>query len=515
MTYIPNVQPLVTNRLLLDWYALYNKCELYYSGNGVYDDTSMAAYGLSKWLEAIKPLRQVSNRSVEFYATKMLVGNVQIVTGEEGDTHPLLDALNQVLTWSNFDEMKQLYTRDLSKLGDLFLKVQLGYADQPPVKEGQKPPKPVADKVYIQQVPSENVVKFEEDERGYLISIRIETPIDVDDQNQTIYRTEYYTKKSEDATMAYYSVWESNLQYPTPLDEYGEPKEWGPLAQFGIDFAPFVHDKFKNTGALRGTGCFTHTLDKQDEANRQATRLAQMVFKKAGGTTWLRQNAFDKDNRPLAPAPILDAAGKPTTTVSLTDDIMPRLPSGTTLESTVPNIAWEAIRNIANDMVEELKEDMPELRYYSQTEGANMSGKALSYTLAPALDRAREAGTNFATGLTRALKMALTMGQFAKVLQVAGSYDAGDFDHTITVPDPFPPDDAERAITTKAWKDAGLDLPTSMEMAGCTPKQIEKAQKAADEAMKAKAKVAVDMINKIGAQNDAARKEAADKKAKE
>jgi hypothetical protein len=38
---------------------------------------------------------------------------------------------------------------------------------------------------------------------------------------------------------------------------------------------------------------------------------------------------------------------------------------------------------------------------------------------------------------------------------------------------------------------------------------VEKATKAADEAMKAKAEVAINMVSKIGAQNDAARKEAA------
>jgi hypothetical protein len=250
MTYIPNINPLLTNRNL-DFQRQYAKNELYYGGIGVYDDASMAAYGLTKWMEAIKPLRNVCHRSVEFYATKMLTGNVQIVTGEEGDAHPLLDAINQVLTWSNFNEKKPLYTRDLSKLGDLYFKVELSYKDQPKAKEGKPPPKPIVDKVFIKQVPAENVVDFEEDDRGFLKYIRIETPIDSDKPGVNMYRTEYYTKKSDDAELAYYSVWEGNLQYPTPLEEYGEPMEWGPLEGFGITFPPFVHDKFQDTGSLR------------------------------------------------------------------------------------------------------------------------------------------------------------------------------------------------------------------------------------------------------------------------
>jgi hypothetical protein len=491
MTYIPYINPLLTNRNL-DFQRQYAKNELYYGGIGVYDDASMAAYGLSKWTEALKPLRNVCHRSVEFYATKMLTGNVQIVTGEEGDAHPLLDAINQVLTWSNFNEKKQLYTRDLSKLGDLWWKVM--------VEE---------DKVYLQQVPAENVVEFDEDVRGYLSHVRIETPITSDKPGVNMWRTEYYAK---DEDIPYYSVWEGNLQYPTPLEEYGTPLEWGPLASFGISFVNFVHVKFQDTGALRGVGCFAHALDKQDEANRQATRLAQMVFKKAGGTTWLKQNAFDKDNRPLPAAPIRDATGKVTNALELTDDLLPRLPAGTTLESTVPAIAWAAIRDIANDQVEELREDMPELRYYASIEGANLSGKSRSIMLAPALDRAREAGTNFATGLSRALKMALTMGQFAGILQPPGTYDAGNFEHSITIPDVFAPDAAEKAQTLQALKSAGIELGLAMEMSGFSKDEVEKATAAAEEAQRAKAELAINMVNKIGEQNDAARKEAADKK---
>jgi hypothetical protein len=221
-----------------------------------------------------------------------------------------------------------------------------------------------------------------------------------------------------------------------------------------------------------------------------------MVFKKASGTNWIKTTAFDKDNRPLASPPIADATGKPITALTVTDDTWLRLPAGSTVESTIPNIAWEAIRNIANDMVEELKEDMPELRYYSQTQGANLSGTALSYILGPALDRAWEAGTNFANGLSRALKMALTMGQFAKVLQAPGTYENGDFDHTIVVPPPFDMDVIEKSTVFNTMS-SKLDKYVAMKIAGFGDKIIQQAKDAEGEAEKEKLDTAgrfLDMI---------------------
>jgi hypothetical protein len=480
------IDPLIANKLKANEFrSLYAKLETYYDGNGVYDAPSQAAFDAGKWLEALKPLRNVAPRSVEFYAVKMLSGPVQIITKTEGDTDPLKDALEQVITWSNFNEKKQLYQRDMAKLGDLYWKVQYGY------DESVKPPKePVITKVFIEQVQAENVVDFKEDPRGYLLNIRIETLIP-DGKGGKKNRIEFCDKEAD---IPYYAAWETNQEWPIPLDELGDAVDYVPLAQWGINFVNYVHVKFKDTGAMRGQGCFTHALDKIDEANRQATRLAQMVFKKASGTNWIKTTAFDKDNRPLASPPVADATGKPITALTVTDDTWLRLPAGSSVESTIPSIAWEAIRNIANDMVEELKEDMPELRYYDQVMGANQSGLAISYILMPALDRAREAGTNFATGLERALKMALTMGQFAKVLQVTGSYEAGNFDHTIAISAVIEPSNDEKARTLDILVKAKVPKYVAMKIAGFSDKIIQQTKDEDGAATNEKKKTALEII---------------------
>jgi hypothetical protein len=490
---------------------LYEVLEKYVSSNNLYDADSQSNYDLGKWLESLKPIRNVAPRSVEFYASKILAGPVEVVTGEDEKVHPLKDAIDQVMTWSNFAQKAPVFKRSLSKLGDLFWKVVI-----------------VEDKVFLEQIEAKYVTEFEVDSRGYLEKIRIEIQMTRED-GSTYYYVEYWQKgekvesptdlesdtdetpSTEDETRGYFAQYEAPVS-GMPLDEMVEMiTNYGELTSLGIDFIPIVQIKFRDTGAARGMGCFTHALDKIDEANRQATRLAFMVFKNAQGVWQRKTMGTDKDGRPIPKMPMLDSAGKPTNDIEMSDNAFVDMPAGSELISTIPPINYEAIRNIANDMVKELYEDMPELRYYAQTEGANLSGKALTYILAGAVDRAKEAGANFAAGLTRVLKMALTMGQFAKVLQVAGSYDNGDFDFTITVPDPFPPDDTERA-TLFAQLAGQMDKFLAMKLAGYAPEIIEEARTADEDAQRAKAELAINMVNKIGAQNDAARKEAADKK---
>jgi hypothetical protein len=463
MTLNPIVERYMTNRLL-PFQERYEIAELRYAQNGMYDKKALGAYYQVSWIEALKPLRDVGYRSVEFFANKVMQGPIQVVT----DNDALKEAINQILRWSNFDEKKQLYLRQDAKLGDLFWKVNN-----------------VNGKIFIDNIYPGYVVDFEEDSRGYLTKIRIEVPKTTED-GQLTNQVEYW-QKGETPQECYYSVWETDQTYPVGLEELGTPIDFGPIAAFGIDFLNFVHVKFIDVGEDRGYGCFTHAQDKMDEANRQATRLAQMVFKRAGGVWTLSSSNVDKDNRPMAPAKMLDANGNQTNILDVSEDALITLPAGHTLTPTIPTIAWGELRNIANDMVSELKEDMPELRYYDSVEGANLSGKALGVILAPALDRAREASNNFATGLSRVLKMALTMGQYARLLQVSGTYDNGDFDHTIVIPEVFSQDAGDKAIVLGQLKTAGLDLFVSMKMAGYTADEIKEAQTAAQTAADAKA----------------------------
>ena len=443
----PYVEASMTNKNLgpLD---LYTKLDKYYEGNGLYDDPSMHAYIMGKDLEALKPLRDVANRSVEFYANKIIPGSVEVVTTDE----QLKSAIEQILKWSQFDGQRQRWMRGMSKHGDLFIKVNV-----------------TDDKVFIEQIDCRYVVEFEEDARGILQEIRIEIP-QTDDEGRELYYVEYWEPE-------YYSTWETTVA-GMELDQLGTPVDYNTTASLGVNFIPIVHVKFKDVGNPRGIGCFTHALDKIDEANRQATNLAQMIFKNAEGL-WVQQSAnFDKEGRPMAPAPIKDKTGNFTQNLELTKGAFVRMPAGSELVSTIPNIPYEAVRQIANDMVMELSEDLPELKYYSLQPGANISGKALGMLLAGAIDRAQEAGRNFRGALVRAVQMALTMGVFAQVLDAGlGTYANGDFDHDYNFGQYFQPDTLEKANEFSTLVGGGVPMESAMKIAGYTQEEIDLASK--------------------------------------
>jgi hypothetical protein len=451
--FAPYVESTLTNKHLSP-FALYAKIDAYYDGNSVYDGPELHAYILGKGIEALKPIRDVANRSVEFYATKIIPGNVEVVT----DNNKLKEAIKQVLKWSNFDGQRTLFMRDLAKYGDLFLKMVVS-----------------DDKVYFESIPCKYVKDFEENARGILQNIRIEIP-QVDATGANIYFVEYWQPD-------YFSTWISS-QPDVPLDQLGEPGEYGMTSALGIDFVPFVHVKFKDVGHERGEGCFTHAMDKIDEANRQATNLAEMVFKNAEGV-WVEQSQqFDKDGKPMAPAPIRDRSGNITSNLQLSKNAFMQMPAGTELISTIPQINYEAVRNIANDMVVELEQDLPELKYYSLQAGAHLSGKAIGMLLAGAIDRAQEAGSNFKQALVRACQITLTMGIEGGVLDSSlGSYVNGDFDHDFSFGQYFQPDSLDKATELGAMVTAGIELDVAMKIAGYSQEEIDAemaAKKAAD-----------------------------------
>jgi hypothetical protein len=204
-------------------------------------------------------------------------------------------------------------------------------------------------------------------------------------------------------------------------------------------------------------GCFTLHLDKMQEADRQATRLAQMLFRNNKAVWALQANAADKDGRPLPP-PTLTSGGQTvadTDTVTLEDEGIVRLPGHSTLVPLVPAINYDAALNILRDTMTELEQDLPELAYYRITERSDLSGRALQLMLAPALKRVEEARGNAHDALARADMMALTIGaQMGLFGDLGGDFESGAFAHTFDCPDVLPVDALERAQTRKTEAEA-------------------------------------------------------------
>lgn len=436
--------------------ALYTALEAYYWNNGLYDAIQAALYDKALWTEGMKPLRNPAHRVVEFYVAKLwpgtLPGALPIIT----ENRRIVDPIHQVWQWSNWGVKKQLAARHLSLYGDLFIKV------------ATKP-----DKVYLQLIKPSYVTDFDEDERDYMTWLRLDIPIieRVDGKPESLTWTEVWDKEAGTHT-----VWKHQQARGTDLSALGSPAQVNQLQNLGIDFIPYVHGKFQDVGEPRGAGSFIHALDKIDEANRQATRLHQMLYRWNKPYLAVTAGGTDPTGRPL-PAPRLNAAGssqQPTGDTTIKDDQIFYLPGNSDLKAMVPPIDYAAALAVLQAQVAEVERDLPELVYYRLADiGTDLSGKAIGLMMAGAVDRVLEVRGNAETALARAHQMALTIGQGAGLFSNIGSYEAGDFEHTFADRQVIPLSQVETAEIVAKEVTAGVPLKTSLRRAGWSEAELD------------------------------------------
>ena len=435
---VPSVLPYDYNQLYDALYDLYNNDDAI-----IPDDTT-------------RRLRTVVNRSVEFYASKMLPGQEMKVTAENEEVQA---AIEQVIEDSNIANNKAPMIRGFALYGDSFIRVR-----------GDK------EKCYLEDISPFFATDFDEDARGFLTYIRIDIPV-LSDKNLP----ENYTEEWDLETKVYRS-WQGQYTRTTPINELGSPQETIPLSTLGIDFIPVVHTKFRDNGDLRGQGCVYHALDKIYEANRVTTRLHDLLF--AFGEPVFIASANDKDaqGRPLPP-PRVDASTSNapvpagTSITGVIGQIFGRLislPGMAKIESLIPNIDYSDALLILNAQMEELEKDLPELRWYAlDSTGAGMSGTALRTLLGAAIDRANEARHNFLSSLERAFKMALTIGIYNGVFPSSlGTFDSGDFEHELNLDSAWGESIDEKAATMAALTGAGVPAKSAMLLAGFTDMEV-------------------------------------------
>lgn len=425
--------------------SLYAKLQKYYDGDP-YSDIQTSAYITGEWVEAMKSLRTCVHRSTEFYVSMLSKREVTISANNEAT----LQAIQQFLKWSNFETQKRPMIRSMALFGDLFLKVVS-----------------TKNKVYSEMIDPSYVTDFKVDYRGYVQEIRIDIPMKDENGNPYTY-TEYWNKE-------YFSSWNHPYSDSVALDQLGTPNEFLFLPQMGVDFVPIVWIPFKRvSGKARGESCVSHALAKIDEANRITTRLHQMLWRYNKPIFVISANAVDKNNRPI-PAPVIRGS---TSSTERDVDSLERevvyLPGVSTMESLIPNIDYNAALAIVKAMEDEISKDLPELHYYDMKE-TDASGKAMKLMLAPSIDRAEEAQSNFVAGLKRVNEIALTVGKFMGLFPGLGSYEQGDFEHTIDMGDPFPMDEGDKAALLKTLCEAGVPLSTAMKIVGYPEETINEA----------------------------------------
>jgi hypothetical protein len=438
---------------------MYGALEAYYFSGGLYDQMLAQLHTIDVWTPAMKSLRTPAHRSVEFYASHLWPGNLPDALPIVGENKMLADAIHQVWEWSAWSSAKQRAARWFAMLGNLFLCVRVTVDKT---------------KVFLQPVKPSEVTWFETDYRGFVTKIRMDKDIQMGAEQEPALHTEYYDKQ-------FYKVWEGTHDRSDALEDLGTPlQSWDLRRDFGVDFVPVVHAKFYDSGDKLGNACFTHALDKIDEANRQATRLHQLLFRYNKPTTIVSANATGPEGQML-PAPRLaggnaaSPAMGPRQDVESTDEDIHYMPGMSTMQSMIPAIAWGDALKILDAMCTEIRRDLPELLFYDLAERTDLSGKAIRALLSGAIARCVEARGMAESALVRADCIAISMAQHLKLPQFTGlgTYASGELEHAFAVRDVIPETQEEKAAVLKLLTDAGMALPAAMKIARYSEDEIE------------------------------------------
>lgn len=418
---------------------LYALLRRYYASNGLYEALAVGLLRAGLNDPLLKGMRNPAFRVVEFYVASIWPGTLPEALPIEAENERLEEPIRRVWTWSNWGQKKQVFARELPMLGDCFVKVASSVNGK---------------RVYFQMLDPAHVTAFDTDERGYLTYCRIDTPTAEDGGRWT--RTEVWEKASQ--AVRFY-----RHQRPddAPESDLG-PADVHGFSEYGVDFVPIVHCKFRDVGEDRGVGAFTLQIDKIDEANRKATRLAQQLYRHNDVTWAIEGQGQDREGARLPPLKVReDGTVTDGQEVQLGGDRMLSLPGGYTLKSLVPDIDFEdSLKVLLADMAE-LQQDLPEMAYWRVTElgTGDLSGRALRFLLSPAISRAEEARGNAEDALARLDAMALTIGDYLRLpgFEGLGSYDAGDFEHRFKPRDVVPLSALEEAeLDEISWRTAGL-----------------------------------------------------------
>lgn len=445
----------------------------YYRTNNLYDWINEIArkQGWKGW-EA-KPLKNPVFRIVEFHATHLWPGTLPEAMPLAGK-FAYQRELEQIWQWSNWSQQKQVAARKFANLGDLFIKVATKIG---PVESGEATEDGAitfgVTRVFLQVIEPSHVTEFIKDERGYLEYIRLDVPI-TDAEGKDKWHTEvwdrymvrnYVHDRGKAASM---EELERFLVEAIPLEEIAP----------GMDFVPFVHAKFLDTGEDRGYPPMHAALGKIDEMNRQATRLAQLMFRHNKALWAALANQQGGGGRIPAPS----FAGDDGTVPQWEDGDVLELPGASDIKPLSPDIDWKAAAELIQSMANEIKMDCPELIYYDLQTQANVAHETLVKWLAAAIDRANEARANAETALIAAQKMALTIGAAAGLFEIPeNAYDDGKLDHAFEDRPILTQSLADTAITAKLWKDVGLPTSAVLRLVGFSADEITQIAKESEE----------------------------------
>ncbi len=407
--------------------------EAYYFNNGLYSELGRLLTDAGVNPESMKGMRNPTAAAVEFYADLTWPGQLPEALPIVTENKAIVDPIHQIWDWSNWSQKKQVAARELPMTGDLFLRVNDNHTEEDK-----------ADKVFITVVKSKQVTSFRVDPQGIIVFIRID--IGIIDGDETKVRTEIWDETGQ-------SIWVHNKGSNATMKQLGKPNLQTPLSAMGLDFIPYVHAAFIDLGDAGGLPVIWVAIDKINEVNRKATRLAEMMYRYRK-PLWALTRESTGSGQALPPLTMGNSDGL----IEVADETYVSLPSGGKLEFLVPKIDHkEYAAQIVADL-DEIKRDIPEMVWYEIAMENNLSGRALFYKMAPARARLLQMRGTIEAALEQADIMALKLGQSLDLFTIQGD----DLSHSFQSRSVLPLSDGDKLDAVEKAVKAGMSLANAL-----------------------------------------------------
>lgn len=415
----------------------------YYRNNDLYSNLGIAMREEGRWSASIKPLRNPTFCAVEFYAATVWPGEIDEALPIVTENPALPAAVYDVWQRSNWAQQKNMAIREGAITGDCFLRIATTASGKP----------------FIQVLRSENVVDWDADHRGNITWLRYEERFTERGESRQVRHLEVWDIVQTDTgqTAARGRTWRSSYDVIVDIENPDKPDTEVLLP---VDFLPFVRIPFRHVGDKFGMPAIWNSLDKIDECNLKATRLAEIMFVYGKPFLALQSNMVDADGRPMPPPTVKreGIAVNEASALSMKDDDIWRLPGNATIQHVLADINYSAHLDALKADLDELERELPEIAFYGLMREGDLSGRALAYKMAPAIARAREVRCNFERGLVIANRMAITIGQANRHYLDVGTYEDGMLEHSFKQRDILPTVEADRVDIAKVYVEMGVPL---------------------------------------------------------
>ena len=416
-------------------YALFDAM---YESNNFYHDIKRTANLNGEWLESIFSIANSAHKSVEFYANRVL-SNPRLSTADTA----LKNALDVFWRDSNFLGNATNYSREVSKKGDLFLKVSWdGF------------------KVYSDRIPAENVSLVETDSRGIVKEIRINV---LQDDGKTF--TEYWFVENG---IGIVRTWMHNFGMDAEIDQLGTPMTEATLDQYGLTYIPIVYAKFTG-GDNRAENCFIHAVSKQIEGDREHSRLAEILYAFNTPIWSVSSGSLTEKGQLLGPL---------TVKLIKTDDgqVIQQVNNGE-LKSNIPPLDFQSHIALIKLTREEIREDLPETKLNS-LDPSQITGIGVERLLGESISRAKNARFNLVQGLRRLDMMAVSLGQYFGYFDKSlGTYLEDDFRHDIICDSIIPLSPSEKSLMLQQFVSGGMPFKSALRQCEYSDTEIEQMMK--------------------------------------